>query len=46
MMLTIVTGALATTVFKLDFLSSILAIALGNFVGAIFMACTPRRGRS
>jgi nucleobase:cation symporter-1, NCS1 family len=44
MMLTIVTGALATTVFKLDFLSSILAIALGNFVGAIFMALHAAQG--
>jgi nucleobase:cation symporter-1, NCS1 family len=44
MMLTIVTGALATTVFKLDFLSSILAIALGNFVGAICMALHAAQG--
>lgn len=44
MMLTIVTGALATTVFKLDFLSSIGAIALGNFVGAIFMALHAAQG--
>lgn len=44
MMLTIVTGALATTVFKLDFVSSVLAIALGNFVGAIFMALHAAQG--
>jgi NCS1 family nucleobase:cation symporter-1 len=44
MMLTIVTGALATTVFKLDFMSSILAIAIGNFVGAIFMALHAAQG--
>lgn len=44
MMLTIVTGALATTVFKLDFVSSIAAIALGNFVGAIFMALHAAQG--
>jgi len=44
MMLTIVTGALATTVFKLDFVSSILAIAIGNFVGAIFMALHAAQG--
>ncbi len=44
MMLTIVTGALATTVFKLDLVSSILAIAIGNFVGAIFMALHAAQG--
>ena len=44
MMLTIVTGALATTVFKLDFLSSLGAIAVGNFVGAIFMALHAAQG--
>jgi NCS1 family nucleobase:cation symporter-1 len=44
MMLTIVTGALATTVFKLDFMSSIGAIALGNLVGAIFMALHAAQG--
>jgi nucleobase:cation symporter-1, NCS1 family len=44
MMLTIVTGALATTVFKLDFVSSIWAIAIGNFVGAIFMALHSAQG--
>ncbi|WP_298216156.1 cytosine permease [Acidocella sp.] len=44
MMLTIVTGALATTVFKLDFLASLLAIAIGNFVGAIFMALHAAQG--
>jgi NCS1 family nucleobase:cation symporter-1 len=44
MMLTIVTGALATTVFKLDFPSSIAAIAIGNLVGAIFMALHAAQG--
>ncbi len=44
MMLTIVTGALATTVFKLDFMSSFGAIALGNLVGAIFMALHAAQG--
>jgi NCS1 family nucleobase:cation symporter-1 len=44
MMLTIVTGALATTVFKLDFVSSLAAIAIGNFVGAIFMALHAAQG--
>jgi NCS1 family nucleobase:cation symporter-1 len=44
MMLTIVTGALATTVFKLSFMSSIGAIAVGNLVGAIFMALHAAQG--
>jgi len=44
MMLTIVTGALASTVFKLDIVSSIAAIAVGNFVGAIFMALHAAQG--
>jgi NCS1 family nucleobase:cation symporter-1 len=44
MMLTIVTGALASTVFKLDLLSAIFAIAIGNCVGAIFMALHAAQG--
>lgn len=44
MMLTIVTGALASTVFKLDLVSSILAIAIGNFAGAIVMALHAAQG--
>ncbi|WP_297372015.1 cytosine permease [Acidocella sp.] len=44
MMLTIVTGALATTVFKLDFVSAIASIAIGNLVGAIFMALHAAQG--
>jgi nucleobase:cation symporter-1, NCS1 family len=44
MMLTIVTGALATTVFKLDFISALGAIALGNFLGAVFMALHAAQG--
>ena len=44
MMLTIVTGALASTVFRLDMLSSIGAIAVGNLVGAIFMALHAAQG--
>ncbi len=44
MMLTIVTGALASTVFKLDLMSSILAIAIGNFAGAIVMALHAAQG--
>lgn len=44
MMLTIVTGALATSVFKLDFVSSCLSIIVGNMVGAIFMALHSAQG--
>ncbi len=44
MMLTIVTGALATTVFKLSFMSAIASIAVGNLVGAIFMALHAAQG--
>jgi NCS1 family nucleobase:cation symporter-1 len=44
MMLTIVTGALATTVFKLSFLSSFGALAIGNFIGAVFMALHAAQG--
>ncbi len=44
MMLTIVTGALASTVFRLDIVSCIAAIAVGNLVGAIFMALHAAQG--
>lgn len=44
MMLTIITGSLATAVFKLDFTSSCLAILIGNLVGAIFMALHAAQG--
>ncbi|MCF3948780.1 purine-cytosine permease family protein [Acidiphilium iwatense] len=44
MMLTIVTGALATTVFKLSFMGAIGSIALGNLVGAVFMALHAAQG--
>ncbi|HTQ72178.1 MAG TPA: cytosine permease [Acidocella sp.] len=44
MMLTIVTGALATSVFKLDFMSSCLSIIVGNMIGAIFMALHAAQG--
>src|SRR6202790_5177353 len=43
-MLTIVTGALATTVFKLTFFSAAAAIMVGNLVGAIFMALHAAQG--
>jgi nucleobase:cation symporter-1, NCS1 family len=44
MMLTIVTGALAVTVFKQPFWSGVLAIVIGNLVGAIFMALHSAQG--
>lgn len=44
MVLTIVTGALATTVFGLDFWSAVIAIAIGNLVGAVFMALHSAQG--
>jgi NCS1 family nucleobase:cation symporter-1 len=44
MMLTIITGALASTVFKLSFMSSVGSIVLGNLVGAIFMALHAAQG--
>jgi NCS1 family nucleobase:cation symporter-1 len=44
MMLTIVTGALATTVFGQPFWAAIVAIIIGNLVGAIFMALHSAQG--
>src|ERR1700742_4228407 len=44
MVLTIVTGALATTVFSQPFWSAIVAIVIGNLVGAIFMALHSAQG--
>lgn len=44
MVLTIVTGALATTVFGLDFWSGVLAIAIGQLAGAVFMALHSAQG--
>ncbi|MGE4480601.1 purine-cytosine permease family protein [Acidocella sp.] len=44
MMLTIITGSLATAVFKLDFMSACLSIIVGNMVGAIFMALHSAQG--
>jgi NCS1 family nucleobase:cation symporter-1 len=38
MILTIVTGALATVRFQLSMLAAILAILIGNLVGGVFMA--------
>jgi|HubBroStandDraft_1064217.scaffolds.fasta_scaffold00040_65 nucleobase:cation symporter-1, NCS1 family len=42
--LTIVTGALATTIFGQSFASAALSILLGNLVGAIFMALHAAQG--
>lgn len=43
-LLTIVTGALATTVYKLPVLAAVVAIALGNLAGGIFMALHAAQG--
>jgi nucleobase:cation symporter-1, NCS1 family len=42
--LTVVTGALATTIFHQSFLSAVLAILVGNLVGTIFMALHAAQG--
>jgi NCS1 family nucleobase:cation symporter-1 len=42
--LTIVTGALATTVFGQSFLSGVLAILVGNLAGTVFMALHAAQG--
>jgi len=44
MMLTVVTGALAVTVFKQPFWWGVLAIVIGNMVGAVFMALHSAQG--
>lgn len=44
MPLTFVTGALAPVAFKLPFAPSIIAIVLGNLVGALFMALHSAQG--
>ncbi|HUZ52112.1 MAG TPA: cytosine permease [Streptosporangiaceae bacterium] len=44
MPLTFVTGALAPVAFKLSFAASILAILIGNLVGALFMALHSAQG--
>ena len=43
-LLTIVTGALATTVFGQSFLSAMVAIVVGNLAGGIFMALHAAQG--
>ncbi len=44
MMLTVVTGALAPTVYHLTLLQSVVAIVLGNAVGGVFMALHAAQG--
>jgi NCS1 family nucleobase:cation symporter-1 len=44
MIMTMVTGGLATTVFGLDFVPAIIGIILGNLLGAIFMALHAAQG--
>jgi NCS1 family nucleobase:cation symporter-1 len=44
MLLTVVTGALAVTVFGLPFTSAVLALTAGNLVGAVFMALHAAQG--
>ena len=42
--LTVVTGALATTIFHQSFLSGVLAILVGNLIGTVFMALHAAQG--
>ncbi|MFF2843648.1 purine-cytosine permease family protein [Paenarthrobacter sp. NPDC057981] len=44
MIMTIVTGGLATTVFGLSFVPAIVAIIIGNLLGGIFMALHSAQG--
>jgi len=44
MPLTIVTGAFTTALFGLNFWSSVVAIVLGNLIGAVFMALHSAQG--
>ncbi len=44
MMLTIITGALATTVFGLPFWPAMLSAVLGNMIGGLFMALHAAQG--
>jgi len=44
MLLTVVTGALAVTVFRLPLLWAILSLTLGNLVGGVFMALHAAQG--
>ncbi|HWZ61502.1 MAG TPA: cytosine permease [Steroidobacteraceae bacterium] len=42
--LTVVTGALATTIFHQSFTSAVVAILLGNLIGTVFMALHAAQG--
>jgi NCS1 family nucleobase:cation symporter-1 len=42
--LTVVTGALATTLFAQSFLSAVIAILAGNLIGTVFMALHAAQG--
>jgi nucleobase:cation symporter-1, NCS1 family len=42
--LTVVTGALATTIFHQSFLSGVIAILVGNLTGTVFMALHAAQG--
>jgi NCS1 family nucleobase:cation symporter-1 len=44
MLLTIVTGGLAVTVFRLPFTWAVLGLSVGNLVGAVFMALHSAQG--
>ena len=44
MILTIVTGALCTTVFRLSFIMALVAIVAGNLFGGVFMALHAAQG--
>jgi nucleobase:cation symporter-1, NCS1 family len=44
MLLTVVTGGLAVTVFKLPFVAAVWGLIVGNMVGAVFMALHAAQG--
>jgi NCS1 family nucleobase:cation symporter-1 len=44
MLLTVVTGALATSVYGLPFWLAVIAIVVGNLIGAVFMALHSAQG--
>src|ERR1700686_2320226 len=44
MLLTIVTGAIATTVYGLNFTWAVLSIVFGNLLGGVFMALHSAQG--
>jgi NCS1 family nucleobase:cation symporter-1 len=44
MLLTIVTGGLAATVFALPFVWAVVGLAIGNLAGAVFMALHAAQG--